>query len=85
MLHNDPQLLVEDMRIHPKKDHLEILTEEPEKTYSLQTVIVDLQEIAMTKANAIRFLNVANKENKEYSHDVFTTSTLKNWQDKLLE
>jgi len=64
---------------------LEILTEEPEKTYSLQTVIVDIQEIAMTKANAIRFLKVANMENKEYSHGVFTTSTLKNWEDKLLE
>ena len=84
-LHNDQQLLVENMTIHPKKDHLEILTKEPEKTYSLQTIIVDLQELAMTKANAIRFLNKANKENREYSHDVFTTSTLRNWQDKLLE
>ena len=33
-LHNDPQLVVEDMRIHPKDDHIEILTEEPEKSYA---------------------------------------------------
>ena len=84
-LDNDPQLVVEDMKIHPRDGHIEILTEEPEKSYALQTVIVDLQEIAMTKANAIKFLEDAEVQNKQYTHDTFTTSTLKNWEDKLLE